>query len=251
MVTRRAENVPAWAASAATGGVHAAAVLEHSGARLRRHRLHPGGVPGERRHDVLGCRDRRRVGPGTFGTFGSGGGPGRTAWARRAGGRAVVAASRDHADTTTQTRAAPRRSVAPAPGRTRCPRSPSRAARRARRPACSSRSGRPGRDRRGRRPARERITQTPFSTNFADAEARAGATVPGPGHTCGPASGRSDGPRGIRATATAVTLSSAHRSWRRSCGRGRRWRHAGQRFAGPSFKYPVSPSRRRRVRGRR
>ena len=84
-----------------------------------------------------------------------------------------------------------------------------------------------------------------------DAEARAGATVPGPGHTCGPASARSNGPRGIRATATAVTLSSAHRSWRRSCGRGRRWRHAGQRFAGPSFKYPVSPSRRRRVRGRR
>jgi len=68
-----------------------------------------------------------------------------------------------------------------------------------------------------------------------DAEARAGATVPGPGHRCGPASARSNGPRGIRATATAVTLSSAHRSWRRSCGRGRRWRHAGQRFAGPSF----------------
>ena len=44
------------------------------------------------------CRDRRRVGPGTFGTFGSGGGPGRTASARRAGGRAVVGASRDHAD---------------------------------------------------------------------------------------------------------------------------------------------------------
>ena len=61
------------------------------------------------------CRDRRRVGPGTFGTFGSGGGPERTASARRAGGRAVVGASRDHADTTTQTRAAPRRSVAPSP----------------------------------------------------------------------------------------------------------------------------------------
>lgn len=44
------------------------------------------------------CRDRRRVGPGTFGTSGSGGGAGRTAWARRAGGRAVVGVSRDHAD---------------------------------------------------------------------------------------------------------------------------------------------------------
>ena len=122
------------------------------------------------------------------------------------------------------------------------------------RPACSSRSGRPGRDRRGRRPARERTTQTPFSTNFA--------------RTRRPGPGRRSPVRGIRVVRRPhdpidrvgsvrpqplFTLSSAHRSWRRSCGRGRgrRWRHAGQRFAGPSFKYPVSPSRRRRVRGRR
>ena len=290
MVTRRAENVPAWAASAATGGVHAAAVLQHSGARLRRHRLHPGGVPGERRHDVLAVsrsptsrarhvryvRFRRRPRAYRLGATSRWPccrwcqpRPRRHTSELRLGealhlrldeldvldhcrGRHVARVDPrvhpDQGDRAVIDEAAKVR-IAPRSCCSRCTTRCSPASSRCRAGTCAACS----RSRRTRWPTCSRAdhTDSVLDELRQDAEARAGATVPGPGHTCGPASARSNGPRGIRATATAVTLSSAHRSWRRSCGRGRRWRHAGQRFAGPSFKYPVSPSRRRRVRGRR
>jgi hypothetical protein len=163
VVTRRAESVPAWAASAATGGVHAAAVRQHSGARLRRHRLHPGGVPGERMHDVLAVsrsptsrarhvryvRFRRR--PRAYRLGATSRWPCCRCCQPRSRRRELCLGEAlhlrlDELDVLDHRRG---RHVA------------------RRRPACSSRSGRPGRDRRGRRPARERTTQTPFSTNFA------------------------------------------------------------------------------------